>query len=215
MPPGIPPCKERRESYQAPFLIGSGRAVDAADCLPGRLFAVCRAGKNPCIVLLWAQCPPYTDPACFSVHRPRCMLNHLGASYLVEAPVPTIEENGSDNLRTLIQRAPRRPRLPAPPLRLPPLNRGSGGGIPERPRRKPRVFPKNPNPRRFFGFFLIAQKETRRRSGETSVLFRGMFRLRAGYFPEKESSQSSPGLRARTQESRAVSLAIPAGAVPS
>ena len=26
-------------------------------------------------------------------------------------------------------------------------------------------------PRRFFGFFLIAQKETRRRSGETSVLF--------------------------------------------
>lgn len=51
MPPGIPPCKERRESYQAPFLIGSGRAVDAAaDCLPGRLFAVCRAGKNPCIV---------------------------------------------------------------------------------------------------------------------------------------------------------------------
>ena len=42
---------------------------------------------------------------------------------------------------------------------------------PERPRRKPQVFPKNPNPRRFFGFFLIAQKETRRRSGETSVSF--------------------------------------------
>ena len=42
-----------------------------------------------------------------------------------------------------------------------------------------------------------------------------MFRLRAGYFPEKESSQSSPGLRARTRESRAVSLAIPTGAVPS
>ena len=45
--------------------------------------------------------------------------------------------------------------------------------------------------------------------------FRGMFRLRAGYFPEKESSQSSPGLRARTQESCAVSLAFPAGAVAS
>ena len=42
-----------------------------------------------------------------------------------------------------------------------------------------------------------------------------MFRLRAGYFPEKESSQSSPGLRARTQESRAVSLALPAGAETS
>ena len=42
-----------------------------------------------------------------------------------------------------------------------------------------------------------------------------MFRLRAGYFPEKESSQSSPGLRARTQGSCAVSPAIPSGAVPS
>ena len=42
-----------------------------------------------------------------------------------------------------------------------------------------------------------------------------MFRLRAGYFPEKESSQSSPGLRARTQKSCAVSLALAAGAVPS
>ncbi len=30
---------------------------------------------------------------------------------------------------------------------------------------------------------------------------RGMFRLRAGYFPAKESSQSSPGLRARTRGS--------------
>ena len=42
-----------------------------------------------------------------------------------------------------------------------------------------------------------------------------MFRLRAGYFPEKESSQSSPGLRARTQGSCAVSLAVAAGAVAS
>ena len=30
---------------------------------------------------------------------------------------------------------------------------------------------------------------------------RGMFRLRAGYFPAKESNQSSPGLRARTRGS--------------
>ena len=43
-------------------------------------------------------------------------------------------------------RAPRRPRLPTPPLRLPPLNRGSGGGIPERPRRKPQVFPESHGP---------------------------------------------------------------------
>ena len=38
-----------------------------------------------------------------------------------------------------------------------------------------------------------------------------MFRLRAGYFPEKESSQSSPGLRARTQESVSAALPIAAG----
>ena len=42
-----------------------------------------------------------------------------------------------------------------------------------------------------------------------------MFRLRAGYFPEKESSQSSPGLRARTQESVSAALAIAGGAEPS
>ena len=72
-----------------------------------------------------------------------------------------------------------------------------------------------PFPKRLFGDFLSAQKVTRRRSGEIPILFEGIFRLRAGYFPEKESSQSSPGLRARTQESCAVSLAFPAGAVPS
>ena len=43
----------------------------------------------------------------------------------------------------------------------------------------------------------------------------GLFRLRAGYFPGKESSQSSPGLRARTQESISATLALAAGAVPS
>ena len=42
-----------------------------------------------------------------------------------------------------------------------------------------------------------------------------VFRLRAGYFPEKESSQSSPGLRARTQESISATLALAAGAVPT
>ena len=43
-----------------------------------------------------------------------------------------------------------------------------GKAAPERPRRKPQVFPKRRVTRRFFGFFLIAQKETRRRSGEIS-----------------------------------------------
>ena len=70
-------------------------------------------GQKPCIVLLLAQCPVYTAPTCFSVHRLRCMLHHLGADHLVEAPVSTIEENGSDNLRMPFLMAPRRPGLPA------------------------------------------------------------------------------------------------------
>ena len=44
------------------------------------------------------------------------------------------------------------------------MSRSDKGGrevAPERPRRKPQVFPKSHGPRRFFGFFLIAQKETR------------------------------------------------------
>ena len=43
----------------------------------------------------------------------------------------------------------------------------------------------------------------------------GMFRLRAGYFPGKESSQSSPGLRARTQEHSSDTLTYAAGAEAS
>ena len=142
-------------------------------------------------------------------------MNHLGALYLVAAPVSSTEQNGSDNLLTPFMRFQRRTRLPTPPSGSP-VKQGVRGKVAhERPRPQPKAFPQSHITRRFFRFFLIAQKETRRRSGETSVLFRGMFRLRAGYFPEKESSQSSPGLRARTQGSCAVSSAIPPGAVPS
>ena len=108
-------------------------------------------------------------------------------------------------------------------------------------------------PRRFFGFFLIAQKETRRRSGETSVSsFRGCSACGRATFQRRKvtASSQSPlcsghpglgiphaapllllsnheplrwvhgwapiaGLRARTQESCAVSSSIPSGAVPS
>ena len=49
----------------------------------------------------------------------------------------------------------------------------------------------------------------------TFIKFLGMFCLRASYFPSLESSQSSPDLRARTQESGFVTLASAAGAVPS
>ena len=51
-----------------------------------------------------------------------------------------------------------------------------------------------------------------RRSRGSVGLHWEMFRLRAGYFPKKESSQSSPGLRARTQESASAASAIAAGA---
>ena len=71
---------------------------------------------------------PYTRKAARSaVHRPRCMLHHLGALHLVEAPASSTEQNGSDNLRTPIQRAPRRPGLPAKQRNSP----GSGPAGPE------------------------------------------------------------------------------------
>ena len=62
-----------------------------------------------------------------SVYRPRCMLHHAGASYLVEATVPSIEQSGSDNLRTPILRFPRRPGVPAKQRDSP----GSGPAGPE------------------------------------------------------------------------------------
>ena len=45
--------------------------------------------------------------------HPRCMFGNSGASYLVEAPVPTIEQSGSDKVQTLFKRFPRRLGLPA------------------------------------------------------------------------------------------------------
>ena len=150
-------------------------------------------------------------------------------------------------------RCPRRPQLPGHPFYTP-LKTGVRGKVAhERPRRKPQVFPKSHVTRRFFGFFLIAQKETRRRSGEPSVSFFRRYSAcgRATFQRRKVTASSqSPlcsghpglgiphaapllllsnheplrwvhgwgpiaGLRARTRESRAVSLAFPAGAVPS
>ena len=71
-------------------------------------------------------------------------------------------------------RFPRRTQLLTHPSGSPVKTGVRGKVAPERPRRKPQVFPKSHVTRRFFRFFLIAQKETRRRSGETSVSsFRG------------------------------------------
>ena len=44
---------------------------------------------------------------------------------------------------------------------------------PERPRRKPQVFPKSHFPQRRFAYFAAVGKVGRRSSGETSVAFRG------------------------------------------
>ena len=53
---------------------------------------------------------------------------------------------------------------------------------PERPRRKPQVFPKSHIPRRFFGFFLIAQKETRPAGRNILKQKRGFAAAAATYF---------------------------------
>ena len=78
-----------------------------------------------------------------------------------------------------------------------------------------RSFPKATFPGDFLVPFASLQKELAAAAAKPLSCFKGMFRLRAGYFPEKESSQSSPGLRARTQESVSAALAIAAGAEPS
>ena len=59
--------------------------------------------------------------------HPRCMFGNSGASYLVEAPVPTIEQSGSDKVQTLFKRFPRRLGLPAKQRNSP----GSGPAGPE------------------------------------------------------------------------------------
>ena len=57
---------------------------------------------------------PYTRKVARpAVHRPRCMLHHLGASYLVGAPASSTEQSGSDKVQTLFKRFPRRPGMPA------------------------------------------------------------------------------------------------------
>ena len=71
---------------------------------------------------------PYTRKAARpAVHRPRCMLHHLGVLHLVEAGGFSTEESGSDNLLTPFMMAPRRPELPAKQRNSP----GSGPAGPE------------------------------------------------------------------------------------
>ena len=64
-------------------------------------------------------------------------------------------------------RAPRRPQVPGHPFYTP-VKMGVRGNRERKRKAQPQRFPYERSPRRFFGFFLIAQKETRRRSGETS-----------------------------------------------
>ena len=60
------------------------------------------------------------------VRRPRCMLHHLGASYLVGAPASSTEQSGSDKVQTLFKRFPRRPRVPEYPFGSP-VKQGARG----------------------------------------------------------------------------------------
>ena len=62
-----------------------------------------------------------------AIQCPRSMLLDSGASYPVEAPVPTTEQSGSDKLQTPFKRLPRRPRVPGRPFYAP-VKWGSGGG---------------------------------------------------------------------------------------
>ena len=66
----------------------------------------------------------YRPPA---VHHSRCMFGNSGACYPVEAGGSSIEQNGSDNLCTPLQRFPRRLGVPAKQRDSP----GSGPAGPE------------------------------------------------------------------------------------
>ena len=72
---------------------------------------------------VFCKCTQYAP----AVHRPRCMLHHLGADHLVEAGGLSIGQSGSDNLLTPFKRLPRRPELPAKQCNSP----GSGPAGPE------------------------------------------------------------------------------------
>ena len=58
-------------------------------------------------------------------------------------------------------RAPRRPQVPGHPFYTP-VKMGVRGNRERKRKAQPQRFPYERSPRRFFGFFLIAQKETRR-----------------------------------------------------
>ena len=84
---------------------------------------------------------------------------------------------------------------------------------PERPRRKPQVFPKSHFPQRRFAYFAAVGKVGRRRSGETSVAFRGYFALRGEFLSERsERNQRIAGasfVRKALRLRLALSLTIP------
>ena len=62
---------------------------------------------------------------------------------------------------------------------------------PERPRRQPQVFPKSHFPQRRFAYFAAVGKVGRRRSGETSVAFRGYFACgRVTFYADRKSPKS-------------------------
>ena len=66
---------------------------------------------------------------------------------------------------------------------------------PERPRRKPQVFPKSHFPQRRFAYFAAVGKVGRRRSGETSLLFQDISPCGASFFlSDQKETKESPGV---------------------
>ena len=84
---------------------------------------------------------------------------------------------------------------------------------PERPRRKPQVFPKSHFPQRRFAYFAAVGKVGRRRSGETSLLFQDISPCGASFFlSDQKETKESPGasfVRKALRLRLALSLTIP------
>ena len=142
------------------------------------------------------------------------MFGNLGASYLVGAPVPLTEQNGSDNLRTPFKRLPRRPGMPAKQRNSP----GSGPAGPENFGYFPSLESSPPaggiSPKRNRGFaaaaasfFLSDQKETKESPGVSFV--RKAQRLRLAL------SLTIPPGPPFLRESQKGTWALASGAVPS
>ncbi len=125
-----------------------------------------------------------------SVHRLRCMLNHLGASHPVEAPVSITEESGSDNVCIPFLRAPRRPQVPACPSGSP-VKRGSGGIVSESARRSRSAFLTKRRPPAILWFLSDRSERNSPRRAKSLFCFRGCSACGRATFQRRKVAASS------------------------